>query len=113
MTSGANILETIFYTNTATWHRVGGRTAIGETTNDIDVRCSVNTGNIVVVDQNGSEIIASAVVCMTDQYGLPSVGDYFTLPAKFGAKQRRKVVAVKNADNNHEYAPNHIEVKLQ
>ena len=112
--SGANKIALMFYTHEVVWHQQGGRTAVG-TAPDVDrkVQASINTEAIPVQDENGTEIVASATICWMPDVGVPKVGDHITLPAKFGIKPRRKVIAARLADTMLPLLPNHVEVRVK
>lgn len=111
---GAERIAAMFYTHNVVWHKQGGRTATGSTPGmDVGLMASINTESLPHVTENNTEVIVSATVCWSPEHGVPQVGDHVTLPTKFGAKPRRRVVAARLADSGIPLLPNHVEVRLQ
>lgn len=95
-------------------HRQGGFTASGPTPETlIMINASINTESRKILGEHGEEIVSSATLCWSPDSPMPKLGDLITLPDEFGAKPRRKVIAVRRAKSAAPHTPDHIEVSIQ
>lgn len=93
----------------------GTRNALGQTTSpkSHEVKASVNASATQVLDTNGREVVASAVVHWATDGPLPQPGWLVTLPPEFGLKGGREVITARRVTSGTGLTPDHTEVVLR